>query len=64
MSHLTDEEINTLENRVFRLECEKMDWRMFRDEVKTFLEMRTTFGFNTDEEVEKLRKVLESIKYH
>ena len=64
MSHLTDREINTLENRVFRLECEKMDWRMFRDEVETFLEMRTTFGFNTDEEVEKLRKALESIKYH
>jgi len=63
MAYLTDAEIYTLENRVFRLECEKMQWRNFRDEVENFLTINSTFGNNTSEEIEKLKKVLESIKY-
>ena len=64
MSYLTDAEIYTLENRVFRLECEKMEWRTFREEVETFLTMNSTFGNNTPEEIEKLKKALERIKYY
>lgn len=63
MAYLTDAEIYTLENRVFRLECEKMQWRNFRDEVENFLTMQSTFGENTEQEFEKLKKTLESIKY-
>lgn len=61
---MTPEEINTLENKVFRLECEQMKWRQFRDRVESFIEMRDTFGNNTRMEIELLRKELESIKYY
>lgn len=63
MITLTENEINTLENRVFRLECEKSDWRQFRDLVESVYTMQTTFGTISDTEMEKLGKKLESIKY-
>jgi hypothetical protein len=63
MSHLTDNEINTLENRVFRLECEKLDWRAFRDLVKEVMTMQSTFGTISETETAKLNEKLESIKY-
>lgn len=56
-------EINTLENKVFRLECEKMDWRNFRDLVESIFTMQSTFGTVSESEMEKLREKLESIKY-
>jgi len=58
-----ENEINTLENRVFRLECEKLDWRQFRDLVKSIYTMQTTFGTISDDEMKKLGDKLESIKY-
>lgn len=61
---MTPAEINTLENKAFRLECEILKWRMFRDEVKKFIESKDTFGNNTEEEWTKLKKELESIKYY
>jgi len=61
---MTAEEINTLENKVFRLECEQMKWREFRKKVESFLEMSDTFGCNTNAEVQELREELESIKYY
>ena len=64
MSHLTKNEINTLENKAFRLECEVFMWRKFRKEVEDFLTMQSTFGSNTPEEIENLKKELESIKYY
>ncbi len=64
MSHLTDNEINTLENKVFRLEGEIYRWRRFRKEVDDFLTMQSTFGKNTPEEIESLKRELESIKYY
>lgn len=64
MSHLTNEEINTLENKAFRLEREQFRWRLFRDKVKSFLEMSDTFGGNTDAEIQTLKDELESIKYY
>ena len=63
MSHLTDNEINTLENRVFRLECEKQDWRQFRDLVESVMTMQATFGTISETETAKLNEKLESIKY-
>lgn len=63
MSHLTDNEINTLENRVFRLECEKSDWRQFRDLVENVMTMQSTFGTISEKETALLRDKLESIKY-
>lgn len=61
---MTPEEINELENKVFRLECEQMKWRMFRKKVESFLEMGDTFGCNTEAEVQELKQELESIKYY
>lgn len=61
---MTPEEINTLENKVFRLECEQMKWRQFRSKVESFLEMGDTFGGNTESEVQELKNELESIKYY
>lgn len=61
---MTPEEINTLENKVFRLECEQMKWRRFREKVESFVQMHDVFGFNTQEEKEELKKELESIKYY
>lgn len=61
---MTSEEINTLENKVFRLECEQMKWREFRKKVESFLEMSDTFGGNTNAEVQELKDELESIKYY
>lgn len=58
-----ENEINTLENRVFRLECEKMDWRNFRSLVETIFTMQQTFGTVSENEMELLREKLESIKY-
>lgn len=58
-----ENEINTLENKVFRLECEKMDWRQFRDLVESVYTMQSTFGTVSESEMEKLRDKLESIKY-
>jgi len=60
---MTEQEINTLENKAFRLECEILTWRMFRKEVESFIEMSQTFGTNTDDEYEKLEQELEKIKY-
>lgn len=60
----TRNEINTLENKVFRLECEIIKWRMFRKEVENFVSNKVTFGNNTEEEWESLKKELESIKYY
>lgn len=61
---MTANEINTLENKAFRLECEIVQWRLFRDEVKSFLEMKSTFGSNTEQEIEKLKEAIEKIKYY
>lgn len=61
---MTPEEINTLENKVFRLECEQMKWREFGRKVESFVTMYDTFGFNTDEEINELKQELESIKYY
>jgi len=36
---MTSEEINTLENKVFRLECEQLKWRNFRKVVESFVAM-------------------------
>ena len=61
---MTSEEINTLENKVFRFECEKIAWRRFRTIVEKVVEMQTTFGKNTEEEIQTLKNELESIKYY
>lgn len=61
---MTPNEINTLENKSFRLECEQMQWRTFRDEVEEFLSSKTTFGNNTEKEYSKLQEELEKIKYY
>lgn len=61
---MTPEEIDTLENKVFRFEGEKLAWRRFRTLVESFVEMNTTMGFNTEEEWQELKKELESIKYY
>ncbi len=61
---MTDAEINILENKAFRLECEILKWRMFRDEVEKFIEMKTTFGKNTQQEYENLKTEIEKIKYY
>ena len=61
---MTDAEINTLENKAFRLECEILKWRMFQDEVEKFIEMKTTFGKNTEKEYENLKTEIEKIKYY
>lgn len=59
----TENTINTLENQVFRLECEKMDWRQFRDLVESVYTMQSTFGTISDDEMTRLKDKLESIKY-
>jgi len=64
MSHLTENEINTLENRAFRLQCEISRFQDFRKKVEEFLMMQSTFGSNTPEEIEELKIELESIKYY
>jgi len=56
-------EINTLENRLFRLECEKMEWRKFRDAVESFIEMKTTFGTNSIREYKELKDETTKIMY-
>lgn len=61
---MTSNEINDLENKSFRLECEQMQWRMFRDEVEEFLSSKLTFGNNTEKEYSKLQEELEKIKYY
>lgn len=61
---MTPEKINTLENKVFRLECEQLKWRNFRSKVESFVEMHDTFGGNTLEEWQELKQELESIKYY
>ena len=63
MGYLTDSEINTLENKAFRLQCEIQDWRIFRDLVEKFAENKTTFGENKEYEWQELKDKLESIKY-
>lgn len=60
---MTSNEINTLENKVFRLECEQFRWRLFRNQVEQFLVSQRTFGDNTPQEIEKLKEELEKIKY-
>ncbi len=60
---MTAQEINTLENKAFRLECEILNWRMFRDRIESFLEMKTTFGSNSEKEYDVLKEELEKIKY-
>jgi hypothetical protein len=60
---MTDNEINTLENKAFRLECEILQWRLYRKEVESFLDSISTFGTNTPEELERLKKVTEEIRY-
>ena len=61
---MTTQEINTLENKVFRLECEQMKWREFRKKVESFMENKDTFGFNLPREYQELKDELESIKYY
>lgn len=61
---MTANEINTLENKAFRLECEILQWRRFRTEVESFLEMNIAFGFYTEEELNKLKEELNIIKYY
>ena len=56
-------EINTLENRVFRLECEKIEWRLFRNLVENVVTMQSTFGTISEFEMDMLKTKLESIKY-
>lgn len=56
-------EINTLENRIFRLECEKIEWRLFRDLVENVVTMQSTFGTISESEMNLLKEKLESIKY-
>lgn len=58
-----ENEINTLRNRVFRLECEKMDWRNFRSLVENIFTMQSTFGAVSETEMNLLKEKLESIKY-
>lgn len=58
-----ENEINTLENRVFRLESEKLDWRKFRDLVESVYKMQSTFGTVSSTEMQRLGENLESIKY-
>jgi uncharacterized protein YpuA (DUF1002 family) len=60
---LTDNEINTLENRVFRLECERSDWRKFRDLIEATITMQSMFGSISESETKKILDQLESIKY-
>jgi len=60
---MTPNEINTLENKAFRLECEQFQWRMFRKEVESFFEMQSITGHNTQQEIDKLKEELEKIKY-
>ena len=60
---MTPQEINTLENKAFRLECEILTWRLFRKEVESFIQMSQTFGTNTDDEYNRLEEELEKIKY-
>lgn len=60
---MTPEEINTLENKVFRLECEQFAWRRFRTLVEEFIEIKDITGYNTGSEWQELKKELESIKY-
>jgi len=57
-------EINTLENKVFRFECEKTKWQQFRKLVEEFRQNYKVFGFNTDKEKQELDEMLESIKYY
>lgn len=52
------------ENKLFRLECEQLKWRMFRDKVENFRLNEIIFGFNTLEEKKELDEFLESIKYY
>lgn len=61
---MTPEEINILENKIFRLECEQLKWRNFRKQVEDFLTMQSTFGKNTLTEIKELKDELESIKYY
>ena len=56
-------EINTLENRVFSLECEKIEWRLFRNLVENVVTMQSTFGTISEFEMDMLKTKLESIKY-
>ena len=58
-----ENEINTLENRVFRLECEKLEWRRFRDAVGDVVTMKTLFGNVSESKFKQLSEKLESIKY-
>jgi len=60
---MTSHEINTLENKAFRLECEILQWRLYRKEVESFLEMKMMTGNNTEEEYAKLKIITEEIKY-
>jgi hypothetical protein len=61
---LKNDEINTLQNKVFRLECEQMKWRNFRTMVESVVIMQTTFGTVNEKEMENLKKELESIRYY
>jgi hypothetical protein len=61
---MTEDEINTLENKAFRLECEILRWRMFRTAVKQLIEGKIVFGDNTNEELQNVKEQLESIKYY
>lgn len=60
---MTQDEINTLENKAFRQECEILNWRMFSDRVESFLEMKTTFSSNSENEYNILKEEIEKIKY-
>jgi len=60
---MTPQEINTLANKAFRLECEILTWRRFRTEVELYMENKGTFGSNTEKEYLALKEELEKIKY-
>lgn len=61
---MTPEEINTLENKVFRLECEVLRLSLFKAKVAAFIQMHDITGKNTEEEWQELKQELESIKYY
>lgn len=64
MITMTENEINTLENKAFRLECETFKWKMFRNAVSHFVEWKETIGEVSPEKWEELKKELEIIKYY
>jgi hypothetical protein len=63
MEKQIENKLNTLENQIFRFECEKMQWRAFRELVASIVEMQNTFGSISEDENRDLVQQLEAIKY-